>query len=157
MENTQDTREREIAPNWVRPNLQNEKGEIERVIKDFLLEEPNEENIKRVLTIFETSPLVELSDEEWEVLENTDSFHNVKKNHIEDAERITEGYNQELLPENKRNFKSILDGFIQGNEMEAPIIIKNGEGKLHLISGNTRLMVARALAVRPKVMIGQIT
>lgn len=156
MENIQDTREQEIVPNWVLPNLQNEKGEIERIIKDFLLEEPSEENIKRVLAIFETSPLVELSDEEWEALENTDSFHNVRQNHTEDAERITEEYNQELLPENKRNYKNILDGFIQGNEMEAPIIIKNKEGKLHLVSGNTRLMVARALGVRPKVMIGQI-
>ena len=146
-----------ITPNWIRPNLENERGELERVISEFLAEEPTDNNIRKIKDLLESSPIMELFDKEWESLENTESFHDVKPNHIEDAEKITEEYNQDLSPENKRNFKKILDGFIQGKEIEAPIILKNKEGKLHLVSGNTRLMIARALGVRPKVVMGQIT
>ncbi len=149
--------EQEIKPNWARPNLEKERGEIERVIKEFLLEESTEENIRRVINALEASPLVDLSDSEWESLENTDSFHNIEPGHIEEAERITDEYNEELLPENKRDFQNILNSIMRGGNMEAPTILKNKDGKLHLISGNTRLMIARALRIRPKVIIGQIT
>jgi len=40
--------------------------------------------------------------------------------------------------------------------MKMPTILKDGTGRLHLISGNTRLMISRALSVRPKVIIGEL-
>lgn len=146
----------EIAPQWIRPNVQNERGEIKRAIQEFLSEDSTEENIKRVLAILESSPLLDLSDEEWAALENTDSFHNVRVGHIEDAEQINERYNQELKPENKRDFEALLGAFRVGRPMEAPTILKN-KGKLHLVSGNTRLMIARALNGQPKVIIGEVS
>ncbi len=146
----------EKIPDWVRPDFQKEKGELERVTRDFLLREPNTQNIRQVVEALKGSPTIEFSDTDWEQLENTDSFHNVGLGQIEEARKICNGYNEELEEENKRNFDVLLEGFHQGNKMECPVILKNSEGKMHLVSGNTRLMIARALGIRPRVIIGDI-
>jgi hypothetical protein len=152
----QENREgREMGPQWIRPNLQSERGEIERVIREFLSEEITEENIRRIVKILEGSPLSDLSDDEWSVLENTDSFQNVRAGHIEDAEQFTKEKNQELKPENKRDFEALLNAFRQGSSMEAPTILKH-KGVLHLMSGDTRLMISRGLNILPKVIMGEI-
>jgi len=145
---------REIAPEWVSPSLENERGEIERAIGEFLSEESTEENISRIVHMFEQASLSDLSDEEWSVLENTDSFHGVRAGHIEDAEQFNEEQNQALKPEDQRDLKALLAAFQEGASMEAPMILKH-KGILHLVSGNTRLMIARALNIRPKVVIGE--
>ncbi|MBP6912757.1 MAG: hypothetical protein KBB86_02380 [Candidatus Pacebacteria bacterium] len=150
------TPEEKFYPEWVRPNLEEERGEVERVVLEFLGKEITQENINQVIKILESAPLVDLSDKDWEVLENTDSFHNVKFGHLKDAEKITEEYNLDLAPNNKRNFKNLLAGFQGGRKMKAPTILRNSAGKLHLVSGNTRLMISRALGIRPKVAIGTI-
>ena len=144
-----------INPNWIRPDLKRERGEIERVLQEFLGEVPSKENLKRVMEILDNAPMAELSEELWESLENTDSFHNIRPGHLEDIEKIVEEYNQELDPENKRYFERHLERYLKGIPMETPTIIRNKDGISHLISGNTRLMVARALGVRPKVVIGE--
>jgi len=145
----------EITPEWTRPNLENERGEIERAIREFLSEEPTKENIDRIIRVLERAPLSDLSDEEWSMLENTDSFHNVRAGRIEDAEHLTEEYNRELPPKDKRDFGGLLSAFKQGGVMEAPTILRN-KGILHLVSGNTRLMIAHGLNNQPKVVIGDI-
>lgn len=142
-------------PEWVRPDLKKEKGEIERVIRKFLGKEIIEENIEAVEKVLETAPIVELSDADWAMLENTESFHEIGPGQLAEVERVVDMYNQDLAPENKRDFKKLLVGFQPGNRMQTPTILKY-QGKLHLISGNTRLMIARALNVRPKVIIGEI-
>ena len=144
-----------MAPQWVRPDLQNERGEIERVIQEFLAEDVTEENIGRVVRALESSPLSDLSDEEWRTLENTDSFHGVRAGHVEDAERLAEEKNQDLKLENKRDFEILLNAFRQGNPMEAPTILKH-QGILHLVSGDTRLTISRGMNIRPKVIIGDV-
>ncbi len=149
------TLEGKRSPEWIRPNLQKERGEIERALREFLGKKPTPENVSAIVTIFESAPIVELSDEEWKLLENTDSFNRVRPGHFEDAEMIIKEYNLELDDENKRDFKKILMGFY-GGKMEMPAIIRNQNGKLHLVSGNTRLMISRAMNIRPKVVIGKI-
>jgi len=144
------------TPEWVRPDLQEEIGEIERVLVEFLNKEPSQENIAVVLRALESAPVVDLSEEDWQHLENTDSYKNIRSGHPEDAEKITEGYNTELPPENKRDFVNILSGFTGGNKMKMPTILKDTAGRLHLVSGNTRLMISRALNIKPKVLIGSI-
>jgi len=61
------------TPEWVRPDLQEEIGEIERVLVEFLNKEPSQENIAVVLRALESAPVVDLSEEDWQHLENTDS------------------------------------------------------------------------------------
>ena len=147
----------EGIPNWIRPDIEKERGEIARVAKEFLGKEPSEAIIQEIIRILDEAPIMELSDEDWALLENTDSFHDIRPGHIEDAEGITTTYNQELPSENKRDFQGLLKAFSRGNPMQAPTILKNDQGKLHLVSGNTRLMIARALKMRPKVIIGEVS
>ncbi len=146
-----------INPEWIRPDLQEESGEIKRVIVDFLKKEPTTENIRAVINALESAPLVDLSEEEWALLENADShIGNVRPGHIEDVEKINDIYNSALPPEDRRDLKKTLAGFMNGSKMKAPTILRNKAGRLHLVSGNTRLMISRALRIRPKVVIGII-
>ncbi len=143
-------------PEWIRPNLQKERGELMRVTSGFLGREANEETIRFLIEILEHSQMTELSDADWQALENTDSFQNVALGQIEKAEKINAKYNEVLEGENKRDFTKLLAGFNSGNKMECPVIVRNGNGTLHLVSGNTRLMITRALGVRPKIVSRQI-
>jgi hypothetical protein len=152
----QSTNPLERTPEWIRPDLEKEKGEIERAVRSFLNKDINEQNIAQVIEILNNSPITELSDAAWEQLENTDSFHNITPGELETARRICEEYNTELEERNKRNFDTLLNGFHPGSTMECPTILKNAEGKMHLISGNTRLMIARALGIQPKVIIAEV-
>jgi hypothetical protein len=154
--NKENSKEIKSEPVWVRPNVEKEEGEIERVVHTFFPAESFEISVAKIKEAIKNLLPIELSDEEWSTLENTDSFTNVRIGHIEDVESITEKYNESLSSENKRNVQSIVDGFQEGKEMEMPIIFKNETGQLHLISGNTRLMVARVLSIRPRVLIVEV-
>ncbi|MDB5190176.1 MAG: hypothetical protein JWN49_502 [Parcubacteria group bacterium] len=145
----------EQAPIWIRPNLKNEGGELVRVVETFLHQEPNKENVENLYGILNSAPVVELSEEEWEKLENTDSFQGITPGELSEARVLTEEQNQELSHENRRNFDELLTAFRDGKDMECPTIIRKS-GVLHLVSGNTRLMLSRALKIRPKVIIGDI-
>lgn len=146
--------EGELNVVWKRPDISRERGEIERVVQGFLGLELNEENMRKIAKILNEASMVELSEEDWESLENTDSFHNIRQGHLEDVEAKINEYNQELDPELKRNYEKHLYRFRNGIAMECPTIVKK-DGVLHLVSGNTRLMFSRALGVRPKVVIGE--
>ena len=149
--------ERKKTPDWIRPDLREERGEIERVVIEFLGKEPAPENIAVVVSALESAPVIELSDEEWELLENTDSnLGNVRPGHIEDAAKIHEVHNSKAPPENKHDFRKVLSGFLNGSKMKMPAILRDRNGRLHLVSGNTRLTICQALCVRPKVIIGKL-
>jgi hypothetical protein len=148
-------RKEEFITNWIKPNLRNEVGEIQRVLENFLKIEPSRENILKFAAILESAPLIELTDEQWENLENTDSFHKINEGDLLRVEGLVEEYNAELPEGRKRSSQNILNGFQNGSSMEAPTIVQNEEGTTHLISGNTRLMIARALGIRPKVIIAK--
>ncbi len=142
--------------NWVRPDISGEMGEIQRVAQEFLGQELTKSNIANVADVLKNGEVVELSDQEWDRLENTDSFHSIRPGEIEDAEKIVDGLNQALDEETKRNFRKTLTGFLNGSLMAMPMILKKPSGEIHLVSGNTRLMICRALKIRPKVVIGKI-
>lgn len=145
----------ENSVNWVRPNLQNERSEIERTLREFVGLEPTDVDIEGVIEIIQSAPMVDLEDEEWEKLDNTDSFHNVRPDHIEDAQKITEEYNQDVARGNQRSVDTLVEGFTNGKEMETPVILRKETGETHLVSGNTRLMISRALRIKPKVIIAE--
>jgi hypothetical protein len=148
--------EKKIVPTWIRPNLETERGEIERVIREFLGQEPTEEKTSNIINILESASVIDLSYEDWRHLENTESFQYIRPGHVEDAEKVVEDKNEKLPPDNKRDFKAVLNGFNNGGKMECPTILRDKDGRLHLVSGNTRLMIARALGITPKVIIGEI-
>ena len=48
------------------------------------------------------------------------------------------------------------DGEQPKNKVEMPLILKDKNGQSHLVSGNTRLMICRALGITPRVIIGKL-
>ncbi len=124
------------------PSIENEIGEIERVAEEYAKDDP-QAFVSKFVEVAKAGQLVELTDEEWNNLENTDSL-DVKAG---DWERVN--YH---ASEVNRDWQSLKEKIVQGETLDAPIIVKIG-GVLHLVSGNTRLMVARAADIKPKVLI----
>jgi len=119
------------------PNIANEEGEFERVASTF--------NIDSSVLMFQAQlgNLVELSDEVWSMLENTDS------NRYEEGGW---GKVEEYATALNRDWHYLRDKLSKGAVLDAPIIMKFGS-RFHLVSGNTRLMVARAMGIAPTVFI----
>ncbi len=140
---------------FVRPEMAGEKDEIVRVIKEFFADVQPAPSPEQLIELFEKTPIVELSDQDWERLENTDSFHGVQAGDIERARTITEDYNEELPEQYHRDFDALLAAFKKGNDIECPMIIEHNN-RTHLVSGNTRLMIMRVLGMRPHVIIATL-
>lgn len=54
-----------------------------------------------------------------------------------------------------RDWESVKTALEGGVPLDAPIIMKRGD-QTHLVSGNTRLMVARAMGIRPQVWVFEV-
>ena len=107
----------------------------------------NEDFFLHFLESAKTAPLVELSEDVWSRVENTDSYR-IAPNDWEDVEDCAVvGH-----PDRPRDWKLFRELYEKGAPIEAPMILKT-RGILHLVSGNTRLMVARALGMTPKVLV----
>ena len=132
----------ERTPSFIFPNVRNELGEVERVAQTYHPENP-QDFIEKFIVKSAQSNLSELSDTEWAGLENTDSVE------IENGDWVAVG---ELAESHGRDWKILKTQMESGGEIEAPIVYKNKDN-LHLVSGNTRLMVAKALGVRPQVLV----
>lgn len=139
------TGEKEISP-FVFPNLESERGEIERVANEFAKEDPTAFTNKFI----ERSKgvgLVAMREEMWNALENTDS-HDIK---VGDWSAV-ENHAVEGNPKSPRDWQKLKSKIEGGESLDAPIVCEKG-GKLHLVSGNTRLMVAKALGMVPQVLL----
>jgi hypothetical protein len=122
------------------PDIEAERGEFERVARTF-----NADTDTLMFLAEEEGGLISLNASTWEVLENTDS----SELQPGDWELVKEhSVNQDV----SRDWESLKARLEQGEQTDAPIIMEH-EGKYHLVSGNTRLMVARALGITPTVLI----
>lgn len=133
--------------NWQKVDLQKEGGELLRTLKlaygeDFTIDQ-NKEFFRKIVDSYDSTELQVLDDRIWLQLENTDSWDIP----IGDMERVEKTIGE------TRDWATLKDSFKKNNSMEAPIIGHLPDGKYHLISGNTRLSVARASFLRPKVII----
>jgi len=124
------------------PEVGSERGEIERVARIFSKDDPGR-FVEDFFRAAENSQLVEISDAVWIALENTDS--------ADIALGRWDLVEYHAAP-GKRDWQTLRATMEQGKELDAPIVVKVG-GVFHLVSGNTRLMVAKALGVRPKVLM----
>ncbi len=128
-----------------KPSLVAEKGEFLRVAQAFGIEDSvlfySAENEGKIVT---------LDDDTWSMLENSDSYHIPKDGH-EIAAALAE--------ESGRDYHVVADaiygGVMVGEPLDAPIVMKIGE-RYHLVSGNTRLMAARAYGVTPNVLLFEV-
>jgi len=139
--------------NWVRPDIQSEMGEIERVAKMISESDDHRDHhyskiLQDITKAIETARLEGLTDKMWGMLKNTDSYrHDLRPGHIEDVQKIVGSY---------RDWKSLLDAIQKNAPMQAPIILIQENGVPHLVAGNTRLMIARALGAKVQAFIARL-
>ena len=137
--------------NFIFPVLDNEKGEILRVAEQYAPE--NERDfVSKFLEAYKKAKLVDLNNDIWSKLENTDSF-DIPVGGFDKIEEQISYTNQET--DATRDWQDIKEKMEQGKELDAPMILKY-DNSFHLISGNTRLMIARALGKTPKALIIEI-
>ena len=120
--------------NWIVPSLEGEMGEFERAAREYGLQ------VHELILLFRNGALMDLDDETWSKLENTDSWNTV-------SFRIV----MEIAAKHERNARPIFDALLAHTPIQAPIVLGLADGRTVLVSGNTRLMVYRALGVRPQV------
>jgi hypothetical protein len=135
--------------NYIKTSYETEKSEIERIKDEFKLTDDQIEEIKKQ---FEQNEIVDLGDN-IKIL-NSD-YDEINKN---DFDQVLE-----LVKKYKKNIDRLLTQFEEG-EIEAPVIlIKKGKNaelidanakkeNPYLIGGNTRLMLLKALGMKPKVL-----
>jgi len=124
-----------IKPNWVKPELSDEIGELERVSSEEGL------NLELLKSSFASADPVALTEEDWYRLENTDSY---------DVKSLTQANG--LANINDRDISSILKGLKSDSPMKMPVILERSDGSITLVGGNTRLMASRASGITPTVL-----
>jgi hypothetical protein len=142
--------EKAHKPTFIAPTIAEEKGEIKRVSIE-LFGNPDAQETENFFLCFSavarTAQLVELSEDMWKQLENTDSYNISLDDWSLVEKRAALGHSDQ-----PRDWQLLKIQFEQGASIEAPIVLKTNS-ILHLVSGNTRLMVARALGITPKVLL----
>ena len=121
---------------WKDSDAKEESEELTRAAEETGLD-PDE-----VKAAFSLAKTTELSDKDWEKLENTDSWETTT---VAKAAKAAEEY--------QRDWRRVVDGLTSGAEMPRSIVLKKPDGTTTLVGGNTRLMVMRALGIRPEVMV----
>lgn len=136
-------------PRFNFPSLEREVGEIERVQAHFQIKDSA--FVQKFIERAQQSQLVKLSDEVWNTIENTDSHSdNILRGDWETVAQCA------AANEVERDWYGIRSRMQRNESLYAPIVARRRE-ILHLVSGNTRLMVARALGARPDVLIVDVT
>lgn len=129
------------------PNVEGERGEINRVAEHFGYDQ--ERFAHEFLLRAKNTSLTSLTDEVWSRLDNTDSCSEINYGDWSAVERHAVGYG-------RKEWQELRDKMQNKTATDAPIIIKHNT-VLHLVSGNTRLMVARAMGITPHVLVVDMT
>lgn len=134
----------EIKSLFILPNIYSEEdmGELKRVAETFNL------NIEDLLESAEAGDLLDLNEDIWSQLDNTDS------NEVSEGDWTKVAYLSEQQDE-PRDWKRLKNRLETGQELDAPIVLKQND-EYHLVSGNTRLMVARASGKTPKILLFEV-
>lgn len=130
------------------PDVEKECGEIERVAQKYNPQNP-EDFVRAFYKKAQEAKLIDLTEEMWAILDNTDSF-DIPHNGWEQIAEHIDYTNQETGA--NRNWDDVRQKMEQEKKLDAPIVLKHS-GEIHLVSGNTRLMVACALGKTPKVLL----
>lgn len=131
---------------WKKVNPQEEGGEFERVFKEFYNQElqDNQKLIDFIINNYESSEPIILNNDLWAQLDNSDSYYFNTGEWLEMAQK---------MESHDRDWQSIKSGYENGLDVDLPIIAKLPNGIFHLISGNTRLSVARVMDILPQVIV----
>lgn len=123
-----------------KPNLETEHGEFVRVGSAFGIDDS-----VLMYQAEHDGSIIKLTDDIWSQVSNTDSYHIAVDGH-DQADEIALQYG--------RNYHAVAEQMYT-EPIDAPIIMKCGD-IYHLVSGNTRLMAARAYGVTPNVWMFEV-
>lgn len=123
---------------WVQPDIKDEMDEFELHSKTLGLD------LERLIESVKQGEVKVLDDETWAAMRNTDSWHGIQSGDLKSAIQYAKRYGKDV--------HSIIDAYKQGKDMPMPIVLMTGASP-YLMAGNTRLMVARAMRDRPKVLL----
>jgi hypothetical protein len=126
---------------FMTPDVYSEYGEFDRVGKEFGFDGATLMYLAR-----ENGKIIALTDEAWSELENTPSYE------IEEGDWETVAYHAKAHSRDYIDLRKKLTG---GISVDAPIVIKVAD-TLHLVSGNTRLMVVKACGIKPQVYLFEV-
>lgn len=125
---------------WHHPDLDEEHEEIAERARDLGV---SSNRLKSALAAGRKGPL---HDKHWEQLQNTDSWETTKMEHV-----------RKLASDYERDVDRIHKGMTQGQSLPSPMVVHRPKKPPYLVGGNTRLMVARALGVRPHVIHARLS
>ena len=127
---------------WKKPTYKSEDKAFDEAAEELDLD------IAKIKKSFNNGAIKPLVKDVWSQLKNTDS---TKTDTFHDLVQILQKY-EKSDPEFKKDWKGIQNGFKKKSSMVAPIIMKHGK-QYYMISGNTRLMVAKAMTIQPYVYL----
>ena len=129
---------------WKKDSFRSEFDEFERMTIEYTPDKKEVRNNLRYLeTEYNKASKVSLVDSDWRKLENTDSF---------ETDTMQEVYAALKRNNAPRDVDRILRQYVSGI-VSCPIVIKFEDGRLELVGGNTRLMIARVLQIQPKIIL----
>jgi len=128
--------------------IANEIDELQRVVQDLKRNEDLDISLGKLVTAFSKSKEVELSDDIWDDLENTES-NEITKGDIDSVRNLAKKYG-------KTN-PDILVKALKSDKYHRPLIVKFDGDRYHLVAGNTRLCTAKAMGMTPKVFIADMS
>ncbi len=123
------------------PDIFAELGEFMRVGELFDIDSST-----LMLVAREEGRLLPLNEVMWQDLENSDSYGIPVGGWTEVAKNSAP---------HQRDYEDLREKLETGREIDAPIIVKY-QRHYHLVAGNTRLMVARALGLRPEIWLFEV-
>ena len=130
--------------NWKKVAYNDELAEFERTARAFTTADNDiKTNVATLKLKYKTAKLKTLSLSDWKRLRNTDSYMTET---IESAQKSIKRNGE------PRNLISIINEFITGS-VRAPIALQLSDKSLYLVAGNTRLMVARFLDIKPRIVV----
>lgn len=137
---------------WTKDRFDQEIGEVKRFAGEYV--EPTPQALREGLDYLKkkynsAQPKI-LIDNKWKNMQNTGSWN------IDSIDKIFKNLKRDR---EKRDVSRIVTQFfgtgpideLNGN-VACPIAVKLGDGSTILIAGNTRLSMARALGIRPKII-----
>jgi len=132
----------EVQNKWTTPKLENELKDLEAVAEEFDI------SLDRLKEDFKRGEIRMLPNKIWETLGRCDCK---KANSFLEIVDIAHKQ-QKVDPEYKSQWKEFKEAFRSGKQLSAPVVMKH-DHQYHLVSGNTRLMVAKVMNVTPFVYL----
>ena len=130
---------------WIAPRWYRELDEFMRIPEQLKIWPWH------LIWMYMRGTMVELDDETWEKLSTTDSWRATDMAEVEYICNETSEIDwciYEISP-------ALKAAFVEGSSKKvfAPIMIRRKDGTMYLISGNRRLMMARACGIRPRCFL----